>query len=180
MDLSSHPSLLHLPPIDSSKGGDSRLRLLRIPTSLFSQHCLRNAFLPFPLAPCVDALSAGCVLHVKQGADAVRKKGTRRDKRDEDTRRPHCHATRLASPRFAAVPPSSPSPSHDTSHYFTPSQTPPWVRRATPPSALPIIPLPSSQHTQFCVSWETSSGWCIEAGWFHADTHIHTPQHFRE
>ncbi|KAK9517022.1 hypothetical protein VZT92_024918 [Zoarces viviparus] len=48
-------------------------RLLRRPTSLFSQHCLRNAFLLAPLAPCVDALSAGCVLHVKQAADAVRK-----------------------------------------------------------------------------------------------------------
>lgn len=54
-----------------------RERLLKRPTSLFSEHCLRNAFLLAPSAPCVDALSAGCVLHVKQAADAVRKKGPR-------------------------------------------------------------------------------------------------------
>ena len=59
----------------ASSGRDTgRERLLKRPTSLLSQRCLRNAFLLAPLAPCVDALSAGCVLHVKQAADAVRKR----------------------------------------------------------------------------------------------------------
>lgn len=32
-----------------------------------------ECFSSVPSAPCVDALSAGCVLHVKQAADAVRR-----------------------------------------------------------------------------------------------------------
>lgn len=158
MHLPSHPLLLH-PPSASCGRDTGRERLLKRPTSLFSQHCLRNAFLLAPSAPCVDALSAGCVLHVKQAADAVRKKATRRDKGDQDTRRPHCHATRLASPRFAATPSTAPLPQHlsllhpstanppphPRSLLSTPSSTcHPSITPPSPPSTPSTIPLPPS------------------------------------
>lgn len=87
-----------------------------------------------------------------------------------------CHPPGLAS--LCCRPPSTASlPRHlSLLHSLLP---PSWVRCATPPSALPNIPLPPSQHTQFCVSWETSSSWCIEAGRFHADTHPYTTARWR-
>lgn len=140
------PPWLHL--------GGTRLgeRLLKSPTSLLSQHSLRNAFLLLPLAPCVDALSAGCVLHVKQAADAVREKATRRDKEgDEDTRRPRCHATRLASPRFAATPFVAPCPA--TPLITSPPWCPPNSQSPFPPPLPSIRPsLCHPPRTRCCVS----------------------------
>lgn len=139
-----------------SSGRDTgRERLLKRPTSLLSQHCLRNAFLLAPLAPCVDALSAGCVLHVKQAADAVRKKATRRDKGGDQERRPHRHATRLASPCFAATPSAAPRQQHLS--LLHPLEGPPFpspVWHATPLSPPPLT-RPSLCHppsTRSCVS----------------------------
>lgn len=157
MNLSSHPSLLH-PPMASSGRDTGRERLLKRPTSLFSQHCLRNAFLLAPLAPCVDALSAGCVLHVKQAADAVRKSDQEGQGGPGHKEAPlPCHPPGLASLCFH---PLRSSPPTNTSHYFTPSTVPPFlslVRHATPPSRHPLHPppRPSLCHppsTRSCVS----------------------------
>lgn len=141
MNLSSHPSLLH-PPVASSGRDTGRERLLKRPTSLFSQHCLRNAFLLAPLAPCVDALSAGCVLHVKQAADAVRKRDQEGQGGPGHKEAPlPCHPPGLAS--LCCHPPPQ-LPSHNTSHCFTPLQSPfpSPVRHATPASPhLSIRPL---------------------------------------
>ncbi|CAB1423434.1 unnamed protein product [Pleuronectes platessa] len=106
----------------ASSGRDTgRERLLKRPTSLLSQRCLRNAFLLAPLAPCVDALSAGCVLHVKQAADAVRKKGPGGTRGTRTQGGPT--AMPPAWPGLALLPPPPPRlPSHNTSHYFTPQQ----------------------------------------------------------
>eukprot|EP00064_Thunnus_orientalis_P013715 superscaffoldBa00002279_g13755 len=69
-------------------------------------------------------------------------KGTRRDKGDQDTRRPHCHATRLAWPRFAATPSAAPLPQHLSLLHPLQSPFPSPVRHATPPSPhLSIRPL---------------------------------------
>lgn len=119
MNVSSHPSLL-LNAADSSGRDTGRERLLKRPTSLFSQHCLRNAFLLVPLAPCVDALSAGCVLHVKQAADAVRKRDQEEQGGLGHKEAPlPCHP-----PGLALLPPPPQLPSYNTSHYFTPPQSP--------------------------------------------------------
>lgn len=138
-------------------------RLLRRPTSLFSQRCLRNAFLLAPLAPCVDALSAGCVLHVKQAADAVRekkKKATRRDKGGgvpgHKEAPPPCHPpgqASLCSPPLHSSPPtqhlsllcpSTAAPPHPRPLLSIPGSTCHPSITPKPPAAPSTIPLPPS------------------------------------
>lgn len=74
-----------------------------------------ECFSSVPSAPCVDALSAGCVLHVKQAADAVRRnKGPRgtRGKQNTGKAPPPCHPPGLT---FFLLPLLG-----STSHYFSP------------------------------------------------------------
>lgn len=82
------------------------------------QECFSSA----PLSPmCRSPLCRVCFA-CKAGCRCCPQKRTRRDKRDRDTRRPHCHATRLASLRLALLPPPPRLSSHDISHYSAPSQ----------------------------------------------------------
>ncbi|KAI9523438.1 hypothetical protein NQZ68_027296 [Dissostichus eleginoides] len=128
MNLSSHPSLLHPPTASSGRhwwreaAEETHLPLLPAQP----QECFSSG----PLAPCVDALSAGCVLHVKQAADAVRKKKSDQEGQGGTGTQGGPTAMPPAWPRFAATPTPPPpplrsSPPTNTSHYFTPSTVPP-------------------------------------------------------
>lgn len=85
----------------------SRVRLLKRPTPPSSPSAAWGMLFFYPpLAPCVDALSAGCVLHVKQAADAVCRTRDRQGQEGSGTQgRPHRRATRLAHSFFPASPP---------------------------------------------------------------------------
>lgn len=132
------------------------------PLPALPQECFSSG----PLSPmCRRPLCRVCFA-CKAGCRCCPKKRPGGTRGDQDTRRPHHHATRLASPCFAATP--SAAPASNTSHYFTPSKVPLSIPGLTchpsiPSPTYPTIPLPPSQHTQLCVSWETCSGWCMEA-----------------
>ena len=120
-------------------------------------------------------------------------KGTRRDKGDQDTRRPHCHATRLAWPRFAATtplrssPPTTPlitsplnsNPPHH--HHHHPSPLP--FRSTCHPSITPfpsIHPPPSPGHPSATLPAHAvvcllgNKLWLVYGGTLSSDTHTHT------
>lgn len=136
----------------------------------------------------------------KAGCRCCPQKATRRDRGGggggcEDTRRPRCRATRLASPRFAATPSAAPRPQHLSLLYplEAPPSNPPRPTRIPCPSpvrhATPLSPPPATRpslchppRTRSCVSpGKHASGWCMEARWASTDiihARTHTPYHF--
>lgn len=115
-------------------------------------------------------------MHVKQAADAVRKSNQEGQGGDEDTRRPHCHATRLASPRFAATPSAAPRQQHLS--LLHPLEGPPFHPWFDMP---PLCPLPHPPdhpsatllaHAVVCLLGNML--WLVYGGTLSFNRHTHT------
>lgn len=119
-------------------------------------------------------------MHVKQAADAVRKKATRRDK--GGTRKGGPTAMPPAWPRLALLPPPPQLPASSTSHYFTPSKVPPFHPRFDMPPLCPLPHLPDHPsatllaHAVVCLLGNML--WLVYRGTLSFNRHMRTNTHF--
>lgn len=162
------------------------------PLPALPQECFSSG----PLSPmCRRPLGRVCFA-CKAGCRCCPQKQPGGTRGDGDTRRPHCRATRLASPRFAATPSAAPLPLHlsllhpstgyppSSSYTLHPPNPFPFpVRHATPPSPHPLHlpPRPSLCHPPRAHSCVSPGKRALVGVWRHAEprqTHKHTPYHF--
>lgn len=146
------------------------------PLPALPQECFSSG----PLSPmCRRPLCRVCFA-CKAGCRCCPKKRPGGTRGDQDTRRPHLHATRLASPCIAATPSAAPRQQHLS--LLHPLEGPPFHPRFDMPPLYPLPHLPDHPsatllaHAVVCLLGNML--WLVYGGTLSFNRHIHTDTHF--